>query len=498
MMILGRFLAFWRKIWSPYQTLDEGAVRGGVLVFSSRILIKGAYFIKTIILARLLFPEDFGLFGLAAVALGIFDLFQPGFNAAIVQEKGDVRKYLSSVWTANILRHSVFALLIVFIAPYYSAFFEQPELTNLVRVLALSVLFTGFENTGIILIQKELLFRRKFLFDLSYVISEIVIVLIAAYYLRSPWALVVGSLGNRVASVFFSFVFHPFRPKLELNWSYIAQLFRYGKWLWGVAIISFIMSRGDTLVVGKLLGPESVGYYQLALGLALLPSVEIARVLNNVLFPYFAKLQNDVSHIRHAFIENVRLVFALVWPITLGFVALGHEFITLVYGTRWAGMVPIASVVIFLGILRTFEYLVNSLMQGAGKPYVSTKSLLCNALVTFTIIIPFVETYGVQGAVYALLIGSMCAQAVSLYALRRHFSIPLLHVLGAVTYALPSGILMFVFIEWLLIFSRISDGFAILIGVPLGALIYFMILFFMDRMLGARLLHTITWLGKNS
>ena len=341
------------RIWSPYDTVEQGAVRGGVLSFSGRLVMKALQFGKTIILARLLFPEDFGLFALASVALGITEiLIQPSFNAALIHEKGDVKKYFNSVWTANIIRSAVLAAVIILVAPFYAQFFDAPEATNIVRVLAFILIITSFENVGVVLMQKDMLFRRKFFYDISYVLAEVLVVIIAAYYLRSPWALVIGSLGGRLAMVLFSYLLHPYRPRLELNWRDIAHLFKFGKWMWGVAILGFVMSRGDLMVIGKVLNEAELGYYQLALALALLPAIELGRVLSVVLFPFFAKIQEDISRLAQLFIGNIRLVYALIWPLTLGFVALGEEFIGLFYGDRWLPMFPIASIAIFLGVTR--------------------------------------------------------------------------------------------------------------------------------------------------
>src|SRR3989338_7582133 len=170
-----RLQMFCLRMWSPYDTIEQGVIRGGALAFLGRLVIKSLQFGKTIILARLLFPEVFGLFALASVVLGAADLlFQPGFNAALVQEKGDVRKYLDSVWTFNILRCSILAMLIFFVAPFFAGYFDAPEATNVIRALSLVVFLIGFENIGAVLLQKEMLFRRKFVLDISLVLAEVI------------------------------------------------------------------------------------------------------------------------------------------------------------------------------------------------------------------------------------------------------------------------------------------------------------------------------------
>jgi len=159
------------NIWKTTDDTGQQVARGSILVLLSRVLIKSLQLIKTIILARLLFPEDFGLFGLASLTMTfVGTIFQHGFNTALVHHKESNSKYLNGAWTVNILRNTLVALVLFFIAPNLAAgFFNNINVIPFIKVLAIIVFFEGFQNIGVILLNKELRFNKKFFYDISAV-----------------------------------------------------------------------------------------------------------------------------------------------------------------------------------------------------------------------------------------------------------------------------------------------------------------------------------------
>jgi len=164
-------------------------VRGGFWVFALRILDQLFKLVRTIVLARLLAPKDFGLFGIALLAMSALETFsQTGFQQALIQTKRDIRPYLDTAWTVQAIRGTVLALILFGIAPYVAAFFGEPAAVSLLRVLGLSILFQGFANIGVVYFQKELEFHKQFAYQLSGTPVDLVVAITAAVLLRSAWA----------------------------------------------------------------------------------------------------------------------------------------------------------------------------------------------------------------------------------------------------------------------------------------------------------------------
>lgn len=474
------------------------AVRSSVIVIVGRIVIKGIQFIRTIVLARLLFPNDFGLFGLASIAIAFTDIFfQTGFSAAIVHEKDDIRKHLSSAWTVVVIRNTLIALAVFFAAPLVGGFFDNDAVIPLVRFLSLVIFVNGFENLGVILFQKELRFNKKFLFDFALTISEVIVVIIAAFVLRNAWALAVGSLGGRLAAVFFSYRLHAFRPKFTLDTRGARHLFRYGKWVSVMAIAAFLVAQGDYVFIGKLLNPNELGFYQLAFALGLIPAMEIARVLGNVLFPLYAKIQEQKELLRRSFIRVGRIIFAVTIPASFGLLVLSHEIVEQLYGERWLPMVPALIILILYGLVKSFEFMTQPLFLGIGKPRVATSAVILQAVVMFSLIIPLTTTYGILGTAVAVLGGGVAAQVLLLVMARRELTLGIRGMFQMVSVALLSSAVMYFVLAKAKTLISIDSIALLATFIVLGVVVYAATLIFFDRLLGRKIVSSLQWVKKN-
>lgn len=394
-----------RAFWADEGDFGVNAARGGVVMIASRVVIKGLHFIRTLILARLLFPHDFGLFALASVAIGFADLIsQPGFNTSLIQEKGDIKPYLSSVWTANILRNSAIALALCAASPALARYFEEPALALIIPGLALATVLTGFENPGIVYFQKEIRFKRKFVLDTLLVLGDLIVVVIAGAILHNVWALVVGSIGNRVIAVILSFWLHPFRPRFALEWRKVRSLMRFGKWVWATGVLTFVIGKIDVVAIGKLLDPESLGYYQAAIGLAMLPAVEIARALFPIAYPYYARVREDRAALGRAFTAATSIMLAASLPILFGLLAVAPEGVMLLYGEKWLPMAPVLAIVVFYGMGRSIEYFLVPLALALGRPFAQTAGAGVQGVLLAALVPIFVAENGIEGAAVAIVI----------------------------------------------------------------------------------------------
>lgn len=484
-------------LWQTSDNMSGRFVRASAIVVMERFVTKGVQFIRTIILARLLFPEDLGLFGLAALSLGLVEVFlQSGFNSALVREKGSVEKYLHTAWTVQVLRNALLAIIIFFSAPIFGNFFEHPEIVPFIRVLALALFIDGFVNIGAVLFQKELAYNKRFVYNLSFVITEIIVVIIAAYYLRSPWALVIGSLANRLSSVFFSYVLHPFRPHFEFDMSVIRHLFSYGKWVSLMTIVGFAITQGDYLTIGKMLGAEQLGYYQPAFALALIPVAEFGRVLGGALFPMFAKIDENLDSLREGFIRAVRLVFAFTVPICLGLYVAAPDFVYVVYGERWLPMVPIISVLSIYCLIRSYESVAGPFFMGIGSPRVQTEGSIAQFVVMFACIIPLTAGMGVVGTALAVLLGGTAGQLYLVLRTTMHLHLHSRHFVDMFSAVALSSLLMFATLEIVRPHLGVSHGVRLLELVTLGAVTYLSALYLFDHLFGKKIMTSLRWILK--
>ncbi|MBI1755400.1 lipopolysaccharide biosynthesis protein [Candidatus Azambacteria bacterium] len=487
-------------LWEATEHSGQKVARGSVLVVAERFVIKAVQFVRTVIVARLLFPDDIGLFGMATLAMGVTEAFvQTGFNAAIVQEKGDVRRHLDSAWTVNVIRGIAVALLLLFvIAPLAGGFFANEQVTPLIRALALIVFMGGFENIGIVLLQRELRFGRQVLYDVSGVIVETIGVIVGVIMLKNAWGLVFGSLAGRTAYLVASYALHSYRPRFILDVSGAKYLFGFGKWIGASGIVTFFASSGDNLMAGKLLGASALGFYQIAFALGTLPAVEIGRVLGKVFFPAYARFQEDRERLVSAFFRVSQMVFLITIPASVGLAALAPEIVSFVYSSRWLPMVPALYVIALYGLLKSFDFLVTPLFLAIGKPHVQTFALVIQASVMFLLIIPFTHAYGIVGVAWAATAGLCAAQAMLFWRLRREM--PIMNALVFLKlFSVPAAgsAIMAFFVLFSKSIAPPESIFFLLLYIAYGMAVYFGTVFFLDKMSGGKLYESLIWIRKN-
>lgn len=320
-------------------------------VFGLRGINRVLGLIRTIILARLLAPSDFGLLGIAMLAIATLETFsQTGFNAALIQKKDNVESYLDTAWTVSAIRGVILFIILFFSAPLMASFFNTPQAALVIRVIALSTLLSGLRNIGILFFQKELEFNKQFIYELSATLVDLTVAVVLAFILRNVWALVWGGLAANFVRLFVSYVFHPYRPHIRLNKNEFQDLFSFGKWVFGSSILIFLVTQGDDIFVGKMLGATALGLYQMAYLISNLPATEITHVISQVTFPAYSKMQGDIPRLKAAYLDVLQLTAFISLPVAGGIFILAPEFTLIFLGEKWMPMVPTIQILVLAGL----------------------------------------------------------------------------------------------------------------------------------------------------
>ena len=392
------------------ESLSKKVVRGGMWVFGLRITNRGLGFIRTIILARLLAPSDFGLLGIAMLAIATLETFsQTGFQAALIQKKENVESYLDTAWTVSAVRGVLLFIILFFSAPLVATFFNSPQATLVIKVIAVSTFLSGFRNIGILFFQKELEFNKQFIYELSATLVDITIAITLAFILRSVWALVWGGLAANFVRLFMSYILHPYRPHARLDKGEFKELFGFGRWVLGSSILIFLVTQGDDIFVGKMLGVTALGLYQMAYLISNLPATEITHVISQVTFPAYSKLQNDIQRLREAYLDVLKLTAFVSIPMAGGIFILAPEFTHIFLGAKWMPMVPAMQVLVFAGMIRSIAATSGTLFVAIGRPRTDTAWQVIRLLVLLIFIYPFTVRWNLSGTSIAVLLSILVA-----------------------------------------------------------------------------------------
>ena len=264
------------------ESIFPKVVTSGIWVLSGNTLNRILGFIKTVILARLLSPTDFGLFGIAMLVLGSLDQFsKAGVEEALIQKKKVIKQYLNVAWTINIVRGLIVFVLVYLIAPHAAHFFGNEQADPVIKTISLILILHAFYNIGIVHLQKDLNFKKLFFYRFSGNLADFIVAVSVALILKNVWALICGLLLGHFTRLVVSYLIHPYRPTLRLDAAVAKEIFKFGGWITGIGIIAFLIAQGDDAVVGRVLGATSLGFYYLAFLIATSFEISVRREIGN-------------------------------------------------------------------------------------------------------------------------------------------------------------------------------------------------------------------------
>ncbi len=478
--------------------LGKKVLRGSILQFGGRFFFRGLKFIRTIVVARMLFPEDVGLFALASLCLGFVDTFiQSGFQGALVQRKEITREHLDGAWTIHVYKGILLGAIYFCMAPLLATFFDEPRLVLVAQVLSIIKVLDGFSNIGVILFQRELQFGKKMLYEFAYNITEIIVLIVVIQIIPNIWALVIGNISYYVAVLVFSYLFHSYRPRLTFNLDGARELFHFGKWLWLGGILTFFVSNGDSLAVSKLISIEALAYYQLAFSLALLPAYEVMRSLGSVLFPLFSRIKDSREKLVSEFLRVGNALLLVVLPMSVVLYSLREPIVSLLYGDRWLPMVPLLGILIFYGIFKAFEYLLTPVLLGAGYSKTTMLVTTIQGIALALLIVPCIHWYGIVGVPLALLASIMFSTIYLISMFLRHFPIRLSAVGTLVTMPVLSSLGLLGALSLFMNKFNVDTVLECSFALSYALVIYGGIVFILDRFFDRRVQATFVWIRNN-
>jgi O-antigen/teichoic acid export membrane protein len=400
-------------------------VRGLTWVGGFRGVNRLAIFAKTVILARLLTPTEFGVFGIAGVVMAFLEvLAETGINVFLVQEREDIDDYINTAWVVSILRGILISAVLLASASLVSQFFQTPASRGLLVFIAIVPLVRGFINPAVVKFQKELKFARQFWYNLAILAVDTGVSVIFAYLTHSAYALAYGLLAGVVLELVMSFFVIRPRPKLAVSSEKVRKIIGRGKWVTAYGIFSYLFQNGDNMVVGRLLGAGSLGLYSVAYKISSLPISEIADIFSKVTFPVYVKIADDPARLKRAAFRVIFLASVLVTGVGAGVFLFARPIVVIVLGPNWLAAVSVLKVLSVFGIVKGIDAVSQNVLLALQKQNYIAVITFIGLLGLFIPIIPLTLKFGLTGTGISVIIGSVVSLPVTVYYLIRVFREP--------------------------------------------------------------------------
>ncbi|MBU6480274.1 MAG: oligosaccharide flippase family protein [Nitrospirae bacterium] len=383
--------------------LRHRILQAGGWAGSGFVLDKVIAAIQLMVVARLLTPADFGVMAASAtIVLAFMTISELGLESALIAKAEVDREDLAVAWTVAIVRGVVMAAFLWATADVIGRAMQMPQLASLLRVHAWVLVVQGLQSPAMALVLRNLDLRLRVTMDLVRRVIEAGAIIALALWLRNVWALLLGQLVGMCVGSLLSFWVAPFRPHLSLYRPARDYFMRYGKHLNVTTLCIFGVMSGGELVIGRVLGQDSLGLYQIALSIPLLLGVRATVLIHQISMPTYALLQRDRSGAARVFELQMGLVGFIFIPLATGVAVSAPIIVPLAFGHQWLAIVDPLRVLCLYAVCAGYSSVMTALHYGANRPDLQMKSWIGQFLFYALAIVPLTMGFGLTGAAVAL------------------------------------------------------------------------------------------------
>lgn len=335
----------------------------------SQILSQMMSWVVTLAVIRMLDPADYGLFAMTQVILN-FATFLNGYGlvSALVQSDRVETHRLRQAFTIMLLLNGALALLQLAIAPLAADYYDQPMVADLLRVQALLYLSTPFISVPEAIMGRALDFKRPALVNLIAAIASAAVALIGALSGWGVWTLVWAPIAGFWVKAVGYVIATGFRPMPSFDFRGTGAMVAYGASLLGGQLFWIVQSQADIFIGGRMLEPHALGLYAEALFLTQIFVSKFVPPLNDVAFPAYARMQQDVSRVAWSFCKAVKLLLLLTCPIYLGMAVTAEPLVETLFGQKWLEMAPFVAILSLAMPFMTLQVMFAPVSNALGRP----------------------------------------------------------------------------------------------------------------------------------
>ncbi len=384
------------------RSLKDRFASGARWTVALRLVDRGLGFASTLLLARLLTPEDFGVVAMGtsiqAILLAVTEF---GFIQSLIQRSDTDNKAYDTAWTLLIIANAIVSLILVALIPLALRWYDDPRVVPVMVALAFHAFLSSFRNVGYVLYEREMNFRPAFLMALWRKIASVLVAASAAYVLGNYWALLAGVLAGVVTEVAVSYWLFPYRPRFSL--ARTSELMGFSKWWLASQLTGHLNRRGQDFLIGGQLGAERLGQYSVAFEFATLPTTEIVAPLTRAVLPGYVMLRENSSRMFGTFARVWGGVALVALPAAAGIFCLSELITKVILGPKWAGTEGLLGLLAFLGAAHAMSTNFWPLVLTLKGPKASFILAVVSLILTMPAFVALLILQGLTAAVLGLI-----------------------------------------------------------------------------------------------
>lgn len=452
---------------------------------------KGLNFLSTIILARLLLPEEFGLIGYCLVAIQYVDILNSaGIATALIARREKVQEAANAALVANILFGALCFLITWFIATPVSVFFNAPEIVPLFRVLGLSLPLTGLGIVPDTMLRREMKFQTVLISDVSrnFVKGAVSIGLALLGY--GVWSLVLGQVLGVLTGTVLSWILAGWRPTWRFHSEATRSIVFFGFHIILLETAGAFRNNVDYLLVGKMLGAASLGYYTMSYRIPELLIKSLNYVIGNVSLPVLASTQADRGKMQRYYFGYIRFLSMFIFPVGVGLAFTAPVFIPLFLSEKWGpAIMPTALISLALAIA-ALGYVPGVLYKAISRPDILNKLAIIKMPIAF-LILWYCTRWGIVGVAAAQIAIGLISVGMDILVANRVMGYAISDLFNAISPSMVSTLAMTVVLFLIQQGLPVEGLVQFILMVVLGGATYFMVFWLINRDTLLQGLHTV-------
>lgn len=382
----------------------------------------GVTFVVSIILARLLSPEEYGLIGILTIFIAIFNaIVDSGFTNALIRKQDATDTDYSTVFYTNLVLSVVLAAVLFFCAKPISVFFERPELVSLTQVMSSVVIINSLSIVQRARTIKDIDFKTQTKITFISSLGCGVIGIAMAYMGYGVWALVGQQISNQLLTTILFWLYNKWMPKVVFSRASFNDMWAFGSKLLASSLIDTAWKEVYQVVIGRCYSPATLGLYTRAKQFADLCSSNLTSVVQRVSYPVLSSIQDDRARLKGAYQRVIKTTMLPTFVLMLGMVACAESMIYVLIGEQWLECVPMLQIICIYGMLYPLHALNLNMLQVQGRSDLFLKLEIIKKIIGLGPLL-----LGVFVNIYWMLAGTLITSLISYY-LNAYYSGPFLN-----------------------------------------------------------------------
>lgn len=437
---------------------------------------QGFSFVFSIILARMLLPEQFGYIAMTMVFINIsMTLIDSGLTQSLIREDDDCQQGFSTVFWFNLGMSIVLYFILYCVAPYIAGFYDQPILHNLIRWQALIIIIHALSLIQETQMVKRLDFKSQLLASLPSIVLAGCIAIYMAYEGFGIYAIAAYYIFDAAFKSILLWIISPFVPKFSFDLASFKYHFKFGSHLTLSGILDTAFNELYNIILGKFFSPAHLGYFNRAYSMQRIPVSNLSNILNKVTYPIFAKIKSNNAKLREAYTKLLLFVVFLVTPTLLFMGILGVPIFRIVLTEKWLPAVPYFKILCLAGIVYPLSSYNINLLKIKGKSEIILQLQLYKKFI-FALSLSAIVLWGMYGLLYGILFNSIMAFFLNSYYSGKIINLStwqqIVLILPLMLISLVAGLLIYFLYHQ---FEHLPDILKIVLGFSIGYMTYLLL-----------------------